>query len=270
MTAVVPNINNEFTLGRGALFFAPFAPGTQTPMGERFLGDCKAVKFTFKSTDLDHYGSVSGVKELDFSVPLQVDRSGGFTTENIDSDNVALFFLGDKASISQSTATVTNEVVSGVKQGYWYQLGATLSDPVGNRFLNSGTAAVITDDGGSPVTFVVGDDYLVDYDTGRIFIVVGGDIEDDTNLKATYRLLAGTYDQVVSGNTAIEGQLRFVSFNPTDEQRDVLAPWVRITPNGDFSLIDDKLSELAFDLKLLKKTAYGNQALYINGRGVGA
>jgi hypothetical protein len=267
MSALVPNKTNDYTLGRGALYFAPFKPGTQLPEGERFIGDANSIEFTFKSTDLDHYSSVSGIKEMDDSITLQVDRSGQFVTENIDPDNLALFFLGASSVLSQSTATVTAEVVSGVEQGLTYQLGATTTDPVGHRGLDTGTAAVVTNTGAT-VTYAAGTDYVVDYVLGRLLIVEGGTIAPSApqDIKATYHVLAGTRDRTVSGGTAIEGQLRFVSFNPIGTQKDALAPWVRISPNGNFALIGDKFTALTFDVKVLKKTAYGLEALYIDGR----
>ena len=267
--ANVPSIVNNYTLGRGALFFAPFAPGTQTPMGERFFGDCNQIDFTFKTTDLDHYSSVAGIKELDDSISLQVDRTGQFVTENISPENLALFFLGSSEKLTQASADITAEVVANVEQGLYYQLGISPTDPVGARSLDPASAAVIKNTAGS-TTYVVDDDYVVDYDLGRLFIVEGGAIAASgaQSLKADYSLLAATRDHIVSGDTPIEGQLHFVSFNPSGSQRDAVAPWVRITPNGNFSLIGDKFTALTFDLKMLKKANNGLQALYIDGRGV--
>lgn len=264
-----PKINN-YTVGRGALYFAPFLdPGTQLPGGERFFGDVNGVDFTFKSTDLDHYTSLKGIKELDDSVPLQVDRTGQFTTENIEPDNLALFFLGAQSTITQTSGTVTAEVHNAVNLDRWYQMGATATNPVGTRNLDPASAAVVTNDAGSPVTYALGTDYLFDYQTGRLYTIPTGTIVDGvTNLKVTYHKLASTRSQVISGSTPIEGQLHFVADNPNGPSRDALVPWCRITPNGNYSLIGDKFQALVFDLKILKKTQYSLEALYIDDRGI--
>jgi hypothetical protein len=264
--AIVPPSENNYTLGRGVLFFAPFLPGTQTPSGERDFGDVNSIDITFKTTDLDHYSSRAGVKELDQSITLQVDRTGSFTTENINSDNLALFFLGSASKITQSADTVTAEVTADVEPGLYYQLGATAENPVGNRGLDPATPIVVTGSISSPPTYVVEEDYTIDYDLGRLYIVPGGAITGGLSIKSTYDLLAGSRDAVISSNVPIEGQLRFIAFNPTGTDDDALMPWVRITPNSNLSLIGDKFTALQFDLKVLKKTSQNQEALYIDGR----
>lgn len=265
----MPNDISHYTLGRGSLFFEAFLPGTQTPSGgERFIGDCNQIQFTFKTTDLDHFQSTSGVKELDFSIPLQVDRSGGFTTEIISPENMAFFFLGSSAVLATVGGAVVAEHHDAVNKDRYVQLGQTAANPSGARALDSGVPILVKNDAGSPVTYVITTDYTVDFVTGRVYIVPTGTIANGTNLRIGYTTLSQTRDQTISGSTPVEGKLRFVAANPTDVNRDMVIPWARFSPNGAFDLIGDKLQALQFDLKILKKGGTGGEAVYIDGRGI--
>jgi hypothetical protein len=270
------NHTNNYTLGRGALFFEPFAPGTQIPSGgERFFGDCNAVDFTFKTTDLDHYASTAGVKEIDESIITQVDRSGTFTTEDISVANLALFFLGTTIDSSVVGAAVVAEAVpaayigGGVLADRYYQLGETATNQSGNRGLVATTPAVVKI---GTTVLVAGTDYIVDYDGGSIYIMPGGaaDIPGaPPTLSVDYTTESTTFEHVISGNSQITGKLRFRAANAVGQNRDAVVPYVVLSPNGSFQLVGDKLQSIQFNMKLLLKGS-GLAALYVDGRAAGS
>src|ERR1017187_2695741 len=111
MSGILTPYSNNYTVGKGLVFFDQFLPNTQTKQGERFFGDCKTLNATIKATQLDHYQSTGGVKTLDQSATIQADSSGQLMTENNAVENVALFFFGSNSTITQTASTVTNEVV---------------------------------------------------------------------------------------------------------------------------------------------------------------
>jgi hypothetical protein len=273
MTASPSTGPQNYTLGRGSLYFEPFTPNTTVldGSGEQFFGDCNAVDFTFKVTDLDHYSSIAGIKEIDASIPLQVDRSGTFTTEDINPANLAKFFLGSSSIISVTGGSITNETLtSAVLPDRYYQLGETAANPSGNRDIATSPAPVVTNGltSGALVTYVENTDYVIDYAAGSLYTVPGGAIVSGILEVTSYTTVTQTHDHVVSGNTPISGKLRFRSANPAGPNRDVVIPYCRINPNGSFNLIADKLTALQFDLKILKKGGTGGEAVYIDGRGV--
>lgn len=265
-------MSNNYTLGRGKLYFAPFAPGTQTPQGERYIGNTPEISIAIEEEKLDHYNSDSGVREKDDSISLQVNRTGSFNTDHISAENLALFFFGSVSALAVTGATVTDEEIASVSQGLYYQLGASDANPSGARELDLHSTGpdvnilVEEDIGVDPETYVEGTDYEIDMELGRLYIIPGGNIADGTSLLVSYKTKTTTRERIISGNTAIEGQLRYVADNPKGTNRDMLLPWATISPNGDYALKGDEWQVIPFTLEILKKT--GLEAVYIDGRAV--
>lgn len=262
-------LTKNYTLGRGKLYFAKFLPGTQNTNGERYIGNTPALGLKFDATMLDHYDSDQGIKEKDDSITLQVNREGSFTTDNVSPENLALLFFGTTDTLSVTGATVTGETFTAVHTGVTYQLGVTQQNPAGARGIVypgvSGTLFKVTDDAGTPATFTAGTDYKFDPVTGRLEILEGGAIVDGTtNLKVDYTTETKSQQRVISGSNPVEGLMRFISANPAGKDMDYLLPWVKLTPDGDFTLKGDEWQQLKFKVEVLKRTGY--EALYINGR----
>lgn len=121
----------NYTLGRGKVYFSRFKTGTQTPSGFFYIGNTPEFNLTIESQTLDHYSSDEGIREKDDSVPLEVTRTGSLTTDNIDPRNVALFFFGEDATVTQIAATSLSETFTDVKAGHSYRLGISASNPTG-------------------------------------------------------------------------------------------------------------------------------------------
>ncbi|HYD04658.1 MAG TPA: hypothetical protein VEC60_02990, partial [Reyranella sp.] len=125
--------NNNYVLGKGEVYFAQFKPGTQTPGGERYIGDTPELALTIETQDLDHFSSDRGIREKDDSTTLEVTRRGNMTCQNIDPKNLALFFFGASSVLAQVVATVADEAFNDVEVDHWYQLGVSASNPTGVR-----------------------------------------------------------------------------------------------------------------------------------------
>lgn len=95
--------DNNYVVGRGKLYFNRFADGTLVGPGYRYFGNTPELTASQSATSLDHYSSDEGMKFKDASVDLQNDMSGSFTCDNVNSDNLALFFLG--ANDTQTVVT---------------------------------------------------------------------------------------------------------------------------------------------------------------------
>jgi hypothetical protein len=105
------------TLGRGELRFSRFKTGTYTPEGFRYLGNSPSFSLTVASTNLDHYSSDHGVREKDKSIAVEVNRTAKFDADDIQLDNLAYFFFGSKATVTQTSSTANTETFTGVIQG---------------------------------------------------------------------------------------------------------------------------------------------------------
>lgn len=250
----------NYTYGRGEVSLARFQTGTKSPAGFRYIGNTPAFGFTTQTQELDHFGSDHGVGELDFSIQTQVTRSGSLTTDDIQLDNLALQFLGSKATVTQTSATEISETFADVIFGLEYQLGMTPGRPMGVRNVTNVVVKVAS------ATKTLGTDYTVDMPRGLVRVTEGGSIVSGVDdIVVTYDTIASSYDQVISGNNAIEGAIMFKADNPSGQNLDIFLPWVRITPNGEFALkAENALQQLQFSLKVLKIS--GQAACYINGQ----
>lgn len=242
-------------LGRGKVFFDLFNP---LPLltGERYIGNTPEFTINATSTELDHYNSDEGLKVKDDSVILQLDRKGGFKVDEITNDNMALFIIGAAGIQTQTSVTAptgTNTFLA-AKLDRYYQLGRTVGNPSGVREVST---VVVKNDAGSPVTYVANTDYSVDLVLGRIYTIPTGAIVDGvTNLVVTYGVTAKSRQVVVSSAVAaVDGALRFISFNPKGAQKDYFFPYVRLTPNGDFALKGDTWQEIPFNMDILQLDA---------------
>ena len=253
---------NNYTLGRGELHFAMYKPGTTTPGGERYLGNSPELSYNATQETLDHYNSDRGVRVKDASVILQQDYAGALSLDDIDMKNLALFFLGDAATITVASRTVTGEGVNGVELGLGYQLGTSTTDPAGVRQISSVTVANATTPANVPVAGV---DYVIDAVRGRITILEGATkIAAGDNLTLGYTVDASTRDQVISKSKTIEGSLRYLANNPAGKNIDYFMPWVKLTPNGDFNIKGDDWQVLPFTIEILKKGSL--EAIYADGQ----
>ena len=261
----------NYVLGRGRLYFDRFTPAQVAAgivaatrgEGERYIGNSPEFGFTSSEEKLDHYDSDTGVKTKDDSVPLQLDRTGTFKTENIDVGNIALLLLSSGAStVTQTAQTAQTFLVPGAKQGLFYQIGATASLPAGVRSISN---VVVKKGAGFTTTVTAATNYEVDEVRGRIIILAGSSaIPDNTDLQVTYDIAATSREQVISGNTSIYGALRFVSDNPKGKNRDYYMPYVKLAPDGDYALKGDSWQQIGFTMELLKK-ASNIEAIYADG-----
>lgn len=255
--------SENYTLGRGELHFDKFAPGTFNKTGERYLGNTPELNRTTESENLDHFNSDRGIRVKDKSIVLEKNDSGTFIADEISDENIALWFLADVGVVAQSAAAsvVQNIPANRLKPGTYIQLGESQANPTGHR--NITLTSVTSDPVGT--TFDNLDDYTVDPELGRLYIVPGGDIDGTAPLIVTYATAASTRTQIVVGDgTTIEGALRFISYNPTGPRRDYYWPYVQLRADGDFAMKGDEWQQLSFAFDILKREGYASE--YIDGR----
>lgn len=261
-------MSNNYTLGRGKVYFSRFASTSDpTPTGFRYLGNTPEFNLTIESETLDHFSSDEGIREKDDSVPLEVTRTGSLITDNIDPENVALFFFGANSDQTIVAAASQSETLSGVLAGHSYQIGATTGNPAGLFGIDNGdvgadlTAAV---NGGSGLT--AGTDYEVDYEMGFITFFEDAGVTDGDDIDLTYDVLGSTRDRVISGSEPVEGAMMYRTKNPKGADCMFYMPYVKITPNGDYALKGDEWQQLPLSLEILKPAS--QEAIYRDGTPV--
>lgn len=249
---------NNYTLGRGKVYFARYATGTNTPDGFRYIGNTPEMSLTIESEELDHYSSDEGIREKDDSVPLEVNRTGSLTTDNISPANVALFFFGEASTVTQAAVASQTETLSTIKAGHSYVLGYSTSNPTGYRGIDE-TGFSVEVSGGSAL--VLDTDYEMDYDNGIITFLEGSLLAvDDEDIDVTFAVAASARDRVISGSEPVEGAMMYVTKNPKGEDSTFFMPYVKVTPNGDYALKGDEWQQIPMSLEILKLT--GQEAIY--------
>lgn len=253
---------NNYVLGRGKVFFNRFTAGTTTPAdGERYIGNTPEFNTTSAEDTLEHYSSDGGLKVKDKSVTLQINRTGTFTTDNIDKDNLALLFSGNSTTVTQAAATAQTQRVNG-KKGRYYQLGVSPSNPAGVRKV---TNVTVQDTAATPVV-VAAANYTVDLELGRVYFKDDATgITDGTQYDIKFDVTATTFEQVISKNDTVYGQIRFVADNAVGQNRDFFLPYVKLAPNGDYALKGDEWQQISFNMEILKLDDV-TEAMYVNGR----
>lgn len=249
---------DNYVLGKGKVYFDPFTSGTTTKTGERFLGNVPEFNLSIESEKLDHYSSKGGLREKDRTVTLEVNRSATITVDDISAENVALWFTGSVATITDAGLSNQTQAIADAVGGRYYQIGTSVN-PAGLRGVTIDSVMA----GATPVPVTTG--YTLDSALGRIYIVPGGP-GDGQDLTVTFDTAASTRTQISTGASAeVEGALRFISDNPEGDQRDFYMPYVRLSSNGDFSLIGDDWQSMGFNVEVLKLND-STAAIYVDGR----
>lgn len=249
--------NKQYVLGRGKTFFDQFNLNTTVKTGERYLGNTPSFNLSIESENLDHFDADEGIRTKDKSVTLQVNRTGQFVTDNIDPENVALFFIGEYAVAAQAATAGKTTAIANPLGDRYYQLGATVGNPSGDRQVTNVAAS-----GGAVVTT----DFTVDAELGRVYIVAGGAIDGDASVTFTYDTLARSRKQIITtGNAAVEGALRFLAFNASGPQTDYYMPSTKLAPNGEYELKGESWQQLSFSVEI-QKLDDDTEAIYIDGR----
>lgn len=237
-------------LGRGKIYFSPFASNIdETEVGFAYFGNTPSFGLSAETQEIEHYSAEEGLRVKDQSVTIQVDYSATIVCDNISPENIALFFFGTSDVQSQASTTNQQEDLT-VKNGQYYQIGSTLTNPGGLRELQNVSVA---GSGGTP-TYVAGTDYNIDLSRGFLEIIEGGGIADDTAIEVTYDTQAVSRKRVLSGSQPIFGAVRFNAFNGVGENTDFYMPKVAIRPNGEFQLKGDEWQQLGFNVEVLQKT----------------
>ena len=255
------NASQGYTLGRGKVFFARFTDeDTATPGPFRYVGNTPEFNIGVEEEVLDHYSSDGGIREKDRTIELELNRTITMTCDNINIENLALFFYGTASKVTRTAAGGQIENFTGVSPGDVYQLGLTEQNRGGIR-----GARVVSITSGATFSTVhtLDTDYTRDTDRGMFAIVVGGGITAATDIRVTYAILGATHDRIISGRSQITGAMRYISNNPKGANRDIIMPSVRISPNGEYALKGDEWNVIPFTVEILKPTV--GEAVYVRG-----
>jgi YD repeat-containing protein len=247
----------NYTLGRGKLY-ADFYDADGNLTGEFYIGNTTSLTYTSDEDVLDHFDSDDGVREKDDSVQLTDTATIGFTTDDIQPENLAMFIKGEKQTLTVAPASNEDETIT-VLRGRHYQLGVSDANPTGLRALDNVTVT----NGMTPVA--ASGNFEIDETLGRLYILEdAADIEDGDELTVEYDVLGSSRSVVLSTGDKTTAALRYIAANPKGPQRDHYWPKVIVSPDGDYELKGDDWQAMSFSGEALKVT--GRAKHYIDGR----
>lgn len=255
---------NNIVLGRGEIFVdAENSDGELT--GERFMGDCPALTINGSVERTEVYSHTAAVREKLEDITTQVDRSGSLTCQNISMENLALFLMGKVEETSQEDESVSDEepIQNPVEGGRWYQVGQTDDDPVGAMDISNFEMTI--DPEGSGDTATEGEDYEIDNDLGRYYIIPDG-AADGEEISVSYDKASTSWDVLkTQDEKPISGALRFVGQNARGSNRNVYIPKMDLTPDGDLGWISaDTQQQMQLAVSISKRGDLSQ--VYVNGR----
>ena len=223
--------------------------------GFRYLGSSKELNLTQENETLEHKSSECGFNTTDEEIIISSKLTGSFTLDNINTENLAMFFAGEVSNQTQTEATGKTEIRK-VYPSLGYRLGTSKENA------KAGTPAT--------ATLVEGVDYEYTPETGFLMI---GDTNSTSQIKAegtwvvvTYDLKKAAREVIISKGQSIVGEFLFRGCNAKGENRQYWMPKVRLSPNGDFALKGgEEWSQMAFNITALEPEGAGSM-LYINGQ----
>ncbi len=248
----------DYLLGRGIVYLAVL-DANSLPLEYRDLGNSPAFSITVESEELLHQASRTGLRVTDKRITLSQDISMTFQLDELSHDNLALFFTGTIASITNPAVAGVGSMASpiaittNVVLGRWYDL-KTAYTGAGNPTAFSATSVPkIRRTSGTPMDLVLDTDYEIDREMGRVFIkssavnvVAGDDIgwysAADATAPATLQVMRALKGSVQ--NYA----LKFIAENPANSAEKIEYEFhsVQLSADGDLALIGDEFSVAGF------------------------
>ena len=247
----------DYTIGRGKVYLALMSDEYTVGTDFRHIGNTTTFKFNTDPTKKEHYASTSQFRLKDKSVVLGVDYNMEMITDNINDENVAMFFSGQKSALTQTVVTSSTEIIGPILAEHSYQLGVSLSAPSGLMGINpTGFAVAVSPAGAALVADV---DYVMDFDSGMIHFLPGSILAVDAeSIDVTYAVLGTTRNVIVSSENQIYASVKHIADNPTGTNRNWYLPKTSISPTGDYVVQSDSedWQTLTYAVEALKLTGY--------------
>ncbi len=245
---------DDYNLGRGKVYFAEL-DSNDLPTGYRDLGNATEFMISVEKEELDHFSTREGLKTVDKQVVVSQKVGLTLTLDEINFDNLAMFFSGSAVERDNEgdTGVTGTANLTVTEQGRWYDLydeatgvGAS-AESQGNRIYDIGDVTIEVTGGGSAM--VEDTDFEVDKELGRIFVIDGGNMDAgsyDVDIAVNSSATEKVHVVKALANSGIVGALKFVQENPADGDKWTEYQFQSGAPDrrGDFSLIGDEWTTL--------------------------
>ena len=238
----------KILLGRGKIYFDRY-DSNDALTGEYFLGNCPTFEITPTPEEIKKHSSASASADLIASDVIRTSLAIHIVGDEFSKENLARALYGDTSTLAQTGSAVVDEAVVALSQDRYYAL----------EFRNVSNV-VVKKDGGTP-TYVVADDYTVDADTGRIYIVEGGDIEAGFALDVSYDYATESLNMIRGMNqTSVKGLIRFMGDPARGPVYECIIWKASVRADGAIGFISDEYAQwsLTGDIESMA-TAHPNE-----------
>jgi hypothetical protein len=115
---------STYVLGRGKMYFSDISATTGKPLAWRFVGNVPEVTATVESENYEHFRSTQGLRVKDLDIILQQSINWTAALENMDKENIKIFFSAEEDSTFVNPAiTGFTGVLCGIRWiGLWRQM----------------------------------------------------------------------------------------------------------------------------------------------------
>lgn len=166
--AVSPNTDN-YSLGKGVLYFNQKDQTTSVYGGERDLGNATEFAFNVSLEKLEHFSSRGGLKAKDKEIISQITPGVTFTLDEINEANLKMLTLANSIDVTQDAGGAEAEDVTA-------HLG--LRSDLANRAITYWLLPY--DASGTPVIFVQGENVTGNGGATGIVLAITGDANSGT------------------------------------------------------------------------------------------
>lgn len=228
----------DLMIGAGTLYFDRLdKDGNST--GERPLGNATDFTLTTATEKKEKYSTMSAAKGLLRSVVTKITITAKTKLDYFSPANLAMALMGEEGVYTQIAQTGLDKKFMKITQGMFYGLGYKNVKSVVVKPIPTGTA------------YVADVDYLLDAQTGRIEIIVGGGIADGSDIDVTFNTEDCVMTKISGGTVSkIEGYLHFVG-DPTHGPAYEGEFWkVSITPDGDLGFITEDWGSIGLSIEV--------------------
>jgi hypothetical protein len=234
-------------LGRGQVYFDPFAPGTLVGSGERYIGNTTTFRIQRNLSTVARNTTYRGQRVDVGDEVIAESHDVTFITDHIALENIGLWYgdpdVNAQSVLAHSTVSETNVV----RRGRYYQLGRSVS------VSGARNVAVVELRVGGVTLVPQAGNYEVDEEAGRVRILPNAlNILTGDSVEFRFEWLSQGVRAVQSSANQVEGALRFVSKNPVGLQRNYYFPRVRISPQGQIDLKGDDFQQILFAATALR------------------
>lgn len=258
----------KLVFGKGRLYFEPFATGEDSAsgLGEIYIGNTPGFAIQLDQSLVERWDSTGDQRVLREPEILSESHTGRFTTDDITSDNLALWY-GQQAATKEAHSPWNGfpNYITVLSPGRFHQVGAGYIEDAGGSIFSrnpypfpsgiTGLRSLTIRDAETLEIIPSGDGtpYTIDLAAGRIHI---SNEVSSRRVRLTFTVNGSITDKLSPSSVKLHGSLRYLSNNPNPgaAQVNFFYPWVRLSATSTFDLKrPNEFLELNYEFTAYKK-----------------